>query len=92
METKLYKMKKSLKVLRVSSEQIWYFDPKIIVQFDLWDGKYHKTNASYLLGIVPIHSVTIMMGAIDRVRSVLTNQMQENILYLCFIGTIESKQ
>ena len=32
-----------------------------------------------------------MMGAIDRVRSVLTNQMQENILYLCLFGTIEPK-
>ena len=49
-------------------------------------------NASYLLAIVPIHSVTIMMGAIDRVRSVLTNQMQENILYLCFIVIIESNK
>ena len=51
-----------------------------------------RTNASYLLAIVPIHSATIMMGAIDRVRSVLTNKMQENIIYLCFIGTIESTQ
>ena len=32
-----------------------------------------------------------MMGAINRVRSVLTNQMQENILYLCLFGTIEPK-
>ena len=41
------------------------------------------TNAPYLLAIDLIHSVATVVAAIDRVRSDSTNQMQENILFLC---------
>ena len=45
------------------------------------------TNASYLLVIDRIHSVASVVAAINRVRSDSTNQMQENILYLCLLSS-----
>ena len=49
------------------------------------NSKMAETNAPYLLAIENIHSVATVVAAINRVRSDSTNQMQENILYLCLL-------